>query len=383
MKNKFNVSASPHTRGKDTTATIMRDVMIALMPAALFGVYQFGLRALVVLVLSVTTCVLSEYIYMKLMKLPRNGYECSAMVTGLLLGMNLPAGVPLWVPVLGGVFAIIVVKMLFGGLGQNFMNPALAARCFLLISCGRAMADFTVGKVLWVPVLGGVFAIIVVKMLFGGLGQNFMNPALAARCFLLISCGRAMADFTVGKVEAGNAAQMIFSGAAGLDGLSSATPLAAIRAGENVSLADMFFGFTGGTIGETSAFLILAGGVYLLARRVISIRIPAAYLLSFVVFMGLFGGHGFDPEYLAMQVCGGGLMLGAFFMATDYVTSPITPTGKIIFGIFLGILTGIFRVYGGSAEGVSYAIITGNILVPLIEKVTLPRAFGKGGKANV
>lgn len=330
MKNKFNVSASPHTRGKDTTATIMRDVMIALMPAALFGVYQFGLRALVVLVLSVTTCVLSEYIYMKLMKLPRNGYECSAMVTGLLLGMNLPAGVPLWVPVLGGVFAIIVVKMLFGGLGQNFMNPALAARCFLLISCGRVMADFTVEK-----------------------------------------------------VEAGNAAQMIFSGAAGLDGLSSATPLAAIRAGENVSPVDMFFGFTGGTIGETSVFLILAGGVYLLARRVISIRIPAAYLLSFVVFMGLFGGHGFDPEYLAMQVCGGGLMLGAFFMATDYVTSPITPAGKIIFGIFLGILTGIFRVYGGSAEGVSYAIITGNILVPLIEKVTLPRSFGKGGKANV
>lgn len=192
-----------------------------------------------------------------------------------------------------------------------------------------------------------------------------------------------MTAFAVEKIEAGNAAQLILSGAAGLDGLSSATPLAAIRAGESVSLSDMFFGFTGGTIGETSAFLLLLGAAYLLVRRVISIRIPAAYLLSFVAFMGLFGGHGFDTGYLAMQLCGGGLMLGAFFMATDYVTSPITKNGKLVFGVFLGILTGIFRVYGGSAEGVSYAIITGNILVPLIEKVTFPKSFGKGGKANV
>ncbi len=330
MKEKLNVSASPHIRSRETTAVIMRDVMIALAPAALFGVYQFGLRALVILALSVTSCVLAEYIYKRLMKIPGGGYECSAMVTGLLLGMNLPAGVPYWIPVLGGVFAIIVVKMLFGGLGQNFMNPALAARCFLLLSAGKTMTAFAVEK-----------------------------------------------------IEAGNAAQLILSGAAGLDGLSSATPLAAIRAGESVSLFDMFFGFTGGTIGETSAFLLLLGAAYLLVRRVISIRIPAAYLLSFVVFMGLFGEYGFDAEYLAMQLCGGGLMLGAFFMATDYVTSPITKNGKLIFGIFLGVLTGIFRVYGGSAEGVSYAIITGNILVPLIEKVTFPKSFGKGGKANV
>jgi len=327
MKNKLNVSASPHIRGKDTTATIMRDVMIALAPAALFGVYQFGLRALVVLVLSVTSCVLSEYIYKKLMKIQSNGYECSAMVTGLLLGMNLSANVPFWIPILGGVFAIVVVKMLFGGLGQNFMNPALAARCFLLISAGRVMTDFAVAK-----------------------------------------------------VEAGNAAQMVFSGAAGLDGLSSATPLAAIKAGESASLFDMFFGFTGGTIGETSAFLILIGGIYLLARRIISIRIPAAYILSFVVFMGLCGGHGFDPEYLAMQVCGGGLMLGAFFMATDYVTSPITKGGQVVFAILLGVLTGIFRIFGNNAEGVSYAIIIANLLVPLIEKMTMPRPFGKGGR---
>lgn len=330
MKKKFNVSASPHIRSNETTATIMRDVVIALAPAALFGVFQFGFRAFMILLLSVTSCVLSEYLYKKLMKIPTDGYECSAMVTGLLLGMNLSVNVPYWIPVLGGVFAIVVVKMLFGGLGQNFMNPALAARCFLLISAGRAMTDFAVER-----------------------------------------------------VDSGNTLQLINSGAAGLDGLSSATPLAVLRAGENASLYDMFFGFTGGTIGETSAFLLLLGGLYLILCHVISVRIPAAYILSFVVFMGLFGGHGFDAEYLAMQVCGGGLMLGAFFMATDYVTSPITPMGKIIFGIFLGVLTGIFRVLGGSAEGVSYAIITGNILVPLIEKVTFPKSFGKGGKANV
>lgn len=330
MKNKLNVSASPHIRSKVTTATIMRDVMIALAPASLFGVYQFGLRALVIMLLSMTSCVLSEYLYKKLMKKTGDGYECSAMVTGLLLGMNLSVNVPYWIPILGGVFAIIVVKQLFGGLGQNFMNPALAARCFLLISCAKPMASFGVEK-----------------------------------------------------VAAGNTAELVFKGAAGVDGISSATPLAAIKAGESASLVDMLFGFTGGTIGETSAVLILLGGIYMLAKKIISIRIPAAYLLSFVLFMALFSGHGFDPEYLAMQLCGGGLMLGAFFMATDYVTSPITPAGKIVFGVFLGVLTGIFRIFGGSAEGVSYAIITGNLLVPLIEKITMPRSFGKGGKANV
>lgn len=329
MKNRLNVSASPHIRSKVTTAVLMRDVVIALAPASAFGVYMFGLRALVILVLSMTSCVLSEFLYKRFMKKGSDGYECSALLTGLLLGMNLSVNVPLWIPILGGIFAIIVVKQLFGGLGQNFMNPALAARCFLLISCAKPMASFGVDK-----------------------------------------------------VEGGNALDLIYHGAAGVDGLSGATPLAAIRSGEEVSLLKMFFGFTGGTIGETSAFLLLLGGIYLLARRVISIRIPAAYILSFAAFMTLFSGKGFDFEYLLMEICGGGLMLGAFFMATDYVTSPITPMGKIVFGIFLGFLTTVFRVYGGSAEGVSYAIITGNILVPLIEKVTMPKSFGKGGKKN-
>lgn len=325
MKSLYHVSASPHVRSSVTTAGIMRDVVIALTPACLFGIWQFGFRAFLVLLVSVTTCVISEYLFYKLSKKKKGPYECSAVVTGLLLGMNLPAGVPLWMPVLGGIFAIIVVKELYGGLGQNFMNPALAARCFLLICFAGRMADFS--------------------------------------------------------VEAGSGTFM--NGAAAVDGLSSATPLAAIREGAAYSLPDMFFGFTGGVIGETSTLMILIGAAYLVIRGVISLRIPIAYLGSFAVFILLFGGHGADFSYLAAQLCGGGLMLGAFFMATDYVTSPVTPAGRIVFGVCLGVLTGIFRVFGSSAEGVSYAIIFCNLLVPLIEKATMPRAFGKGGKQYV
>lgn len=326
MKSLYHVSASPHVRSRVTTAGIMRDVVVALSPACLFGVVQFGFRALLVLLVSVTTCMVSEYLFYKLSKRKKGPYEGSAAVTGLLLGMNLPASVPLWMPVLGGVFAIIVVKELYGGLGQNFMNPALAARCFLLICFASQMASFS--------------------------------------------------------VEAGSGVFM--NGLASVDGVSSATPLAVLKEGAgDVSLFDMFFGFTGGVIGETSTLLILLGAAYLVVRGVISLRIPLAYLASFAVFILLFGGHGLDFTYLAKQLCGGGLMLGAFFMATDYVTSPVTPVGRIVFGICLGILTGIFRVFGGSAEGVSYAIIFCNLLVPLIEKVTMPRAFGKGGKQYV
>lgn len=325
MKELYHVSASPHVRSRVSTAEIMRDVVIALLPACLFGIWQFGFRAFLVLLVSVTACVVSEYLFYKVTKRPKKPYECSAVVTGLLLGMNLPAGVPLWMPVLGGAFAIIVVKELYGGLGQNFMNPALAARCFLLICFAGQMASF--------------------------------------------------------GVEAGS--NVFLNGAAAVDGISSATPLAAIRAGESYSLKDMFFGFTGGVIGETSALMILIGAAYLVYRKVISLRIPVAYLASFAVFLLLFGGHGTDFRYIAAELCGGGLMLGAFFMATDYVTSPVTPAGRIVFGVCLGILTGIFRLFGASAEGVSYAIIFCNLLVPLIEKVTIPRAFGKGGKQYV
>ncbi len=323
MGKMYNVSASPHIRSGVTTSTIMRDVAIALMPACALGVYQFGLRALLILLVSTLTCAATEYIYLKLTKRQQGPYECSAIVTGMLIGMNMPPTVPLWIPVIGGVFAILVVKQVFGGLGQNFMNPALGARCFLFLCYAERMNTFQIPQ----------------------------------------KVGTAILNF----------------GAASVDGISGATPLAAMKAGETVSLFDTFFGFTGGVIGETSAAMILLGAAYMVYRKVISLRIPVAYLLSFAVFLVLFGGKGFDLYYVACQLCTGGLMLGAFFMATDYVTSPITKGGQIMFGILLGILTGIFRIYGNNAEGVSYAIIIANLLVPLIEKVTMPRPFGKGG----
>lgn len=326
MKNLYNVSASPHIRSGITTSTIMRDVAIALMPACAIGVYQFGLRALIILMTTTLTCAAVEYIYMALMGKKDEPYECSAIVTGMLLGMNMPATVPIWIPVIGSVFAIIVVKQLFGGIGQNFMNPALAARCFLFLCYADRMNSFLIPK---------------------KTGLNLVN-----------------------------------FGAAAVDGISGATPLATLKAGGSVDLFDAFFGFTGGVIGETSTAMILLGAAYLLYRKVITLRIPLTYLLAFSVFVLLFGGHGMDFSYLAAELCTGGLMLGAFFMATDYSTSPITKGGQIVFGIVLGILTGIFRIFGSTAEGVSYAIILSNLFVPLIEKITMPRPFGKGGRVH-
>mgnify|MGYP004589295325 FL=1 len=315
MEQMFNVSSNPHVRARMTTAKIMQLVVIALLPAALMGIYNHGLKALAVLVVSTGSAALAEWLYDHFMHKKNTVKDFSAVVTGLLIGLNMPAGIPLWIPVLGSIFAIIVVKQLFGGLGQNFMNPALGARCFLLISFAGIMTDFS----------------------YKGFGGSF-------------------------------------------DATTSATPLAALKAGEAVNLKAMFLGNTAGTIGETSAILLILGGIYLIAKKIISWRIPVCYIVTLGIFVLLFGGHGFDMTYLAEQLCGGGLMLGAFFMATDYVTSPITPKGQLVFGILLGILTGIFRLFGGSAEGVSYAIIFCNLLVPLIERVTTPTAFGKGGK---
>lgn len=308
MSELKNVSSNPHIRSKLTTGNIMLAVVVALLPAALFGVYNFGLQAFILLAVSTVTCVATEFIYEKLMKKPVTIGDFSAVVTGLLLGMNLPSTAPWWIAVIGGVFAILVVKMLFGGLGQNFMNPALGARCFLLISFTARMTTFA------------------------------------------------------------------------YDGVTGATPLAQLRNGETVNTYNMVIGKIPGTIGETSVIAIVAGACVLLLLGIIDLRIPGTYLVTFVVFLCIFSGRGIDPYYLTAQLAGGGLMLGAFFMATDYVTSPITPMGKYIYGILLGVLTGIFRLYGGSAEGVSYAIILSNLLVPLIERVTLPRCFGKGGE---
>ena len=228
---------------------------------------------------------------------------------------------------------------------------------------------------IWMGIIGSVFAILVVKQLFGGLGQNFMNPALGARCFLLISFTGRMTSFVY-------------------DGVSGATPLATIRANieagnaalDGVNSMDMLIGNIAGTIGETSVIAIVIGAIFLILMGVIDLRIPGTYIVTFVIFVGIFGHIAnpnvgfFDPQYITAHLCGGGLMLGAWFMATDYVTSPITPKGQFVYGIILGVLTGLFRLFGGSAEGVSYAIIISNLLVPLIERVTLPKPFGKGGE---
>ena len=311
MERLLHVSSSPHVRDTVTTKNIMYDVLIAMIPAAAFGVYQFGFNALLVIILTMAACVLSEYIFEKAMKRPITIADGSALVTGMILALNMPPEIPVWVPVLGGVFAIIVVKQLYGGLGQNFMNPALAARCFLLIS-------------------------------FAGMMNDFSSASL------------------------------------GFDSVSGATPLAMLRSGETVDLAALVIGRIPVTIGEVSVLALLIGAVYMLVKKVISPRIPLIYIGTAAVFLFLFGG--FDPYYVICEVCSGGLIFGAFFMATDYVTSPITPKGQIVYGVILGLLTGIFRLWGASPEGVSYAIILSNLLVPMIERVTLPKAFGKEGK---
>ncbi len=307
MSDLMKVSSNPHVRSKTDTSSIMLTVVIALLPAAGFGIYNFGLDALIPILVTVASTVLTEFLFEKICRRKVTIGDYSAVVTGLLLALNLPASAPWWIGVVGGVFAILVVKMLFGGLGQNFMNPALGGRCFLLISFTSIMTNF--------------------------------------------DC----------------------------DAYAGATPLANLKSGEAVNILDMVIGRTSGTIGETSMIAIVIGACILILMGIIDLRIPGSYIVSFVIFLCIFGGHGLDWAYLSAHLAGGGLMLGAFFMATDYVTRPITKNGQYVFGILLGILTGIFRVFGPSSEGVSYAIIIGNLLVPLIEKVTLPTAFGKGG----
>ena len=305
MDNILHVSSSPHVRAKDSTNRIMVYVILALLPTTLFGIFNFGPKALLLIVLTIASCVATEWVFEKIVHKKSTISDLSAVVTGLLLALNLPVTLPWWEAVLGGVFAIAIVKMMFGGLGQNFMNPALGARCFLLIAFAADMTNFQT------------------------------------------------------------------------DTYTGATPLAAMRNGEVINSMDALIGRTAGTIGETSTIAILIGAIILILLGVITLAIPASYLITFVIFMLLFGGHGFDMNYIVAQLCSGGIMLGAFFMATDYVTSPITPNGRILFGICCGILTGLFRCFGANAEGVSFAIILSNLLVPMIEKVTIPRAFGQ------
>ncbi len=309
MNEKLIVNVSPHIASPRTTRGIMLDVIIALMAPAVASVVFFGLRAAIRICVCIVACVLSEWLYCKLMKKPNPIGDFSAIITGMLLAFNVPPGLPIWQAVLGSVFAIVVVKQLFGGMGCNFVNPALAARVVLAISFTSSMSLF-------------------------------------ARPFL------------------------------GVDAVSTATPMGMIRAGSE-SLPDLltlFLGQHAGVLGETSALAILIGGIYLCIRKVIKPIIPVAYIGSALLFLWLFGCA--NP---VASILSGGLFLGAVFMATDYVTSPYTNWGKVVFGIGCGLLTALIRTFANSMEGVSYSILIMNLLVPYINDLTRSKPLGTGG----
>ena len=315
----LTVSPSPHIRAKDTTASIMMDVLIALTPAAVWGVYVFGTRALLLLLVCVLTAVIAEGVTQRVLHRAVTVDDLSAAVTGLLLGMNLPVTLPLWQAAVGSIFAIVLVKQIFGGIGKNFMNPALAGRAFLMLAFAGGMTGFT---------------------------------APYERLWLSAA-----------------------------DAVASATPLASLKSGvlPEVSLLDMLLGRTGGCIGEVSALLLLAGGAYLLVKRVISWRIPVTYLGTVAVLsLVICRAEGARVEVMLYELLSGGLMLGAFFMATDYVTSPVTKWGRIVYGVGCGALTVLIRTFGGYPEGVSFSILIMNALVWYLDTAFRPRAFGKG-----
>ena len=305
----LTVTPSPHIKHTDTTARVMIDVLIALAPAFVWGIIVFGLNAFLMPLIAVAASVFFEFVTQKLLHKPVTVGDCSAAVTGLLLGFNLPASDSYFLPVVGAAFAIVVVKQLFGGIGKNIVNPALAARVFLFLSWPTKMAAYP-----------------------------------------------APFDRTV------------------VDAVASATP----RAGGEAELLDLFLGKCGGSIGEISALLLLVGGLYLIVRRVITWQIPVSYLgtVALITFLFPQGGGFFDPTFMLFELCSGGLMLGAIFMATDYVTSPVTAKGRLIFGVGCGLLTVFFRYFGAYPEGVSFAILVMNCFVWYIDKLTRPRVFG-------
>lgn len=322
MKLDVSVTSSPHLRQRETVSGVMLDVIIALVPAGIAGIYFFGLRALWVIAVSVLSCILFELIWNKLLKKPSTAGDLSAVVTGLLLAYNLPPTMPLWMVAIGALFAIIIVKQMFGGLGHNFMNPALAGRAFLLAAWATQMTKWTAPSI-W-----------------------------------------------------------------GMDAVSQATPLALMKDGkwaEMPSMLNAFLGNIGGCIGETSAALLLLGGIYLMIRKVISCRTPVAFIGTVAVLTLIFGGG--SSFQSAVNIMGyhlvtGGLFLGAIFMATDYTTSPVTAWGQVIMGVGCGIITTVIRLTGGYPEGVSYSILLMNIATPLIDKFTTPRVFGHLKKAK-
>ena len=317
---KYTMSSSPHVRSAETTGRIMRDVLIALLPATACGVYLFGWNALMVVLVGVATAVGTEALLQVLMKRKVVVADGSAAVTGLLLALNLPPSVPFWLPMIGSAFAIAIVKQCFGGLGYNFLNPALAARAFLMVSWTPLMTTWTAP----IHTIGALTSV--------------MPP----------------------------------------DALSSATPLYLMKATTPLTngYLDLALGNVGGCIGETSAIALLIGGLYLLARRVIDWRIPAVYIATVAAFTWIAGPNGLFTGDALYHILAGGLMLGAIYMATDYVTSPMSGTGKIVFALGCGILTGVIRLWGGYAEGVSYSILLMNLVVPLLDRAFKPKVFG-------
>ena len=321
MENMLKVSASPHIYTKNDTRIIMQDVIIALMPAILAGIYFFGYRAALIAIVTVASSIAFEHLWNVAFKKKTTIFDLSGAVSGVLLALNMPATVPLWMPVVGSFFMIIIVKMCFGGLGQNFVNPALAARAFLLTSWPSLMTTFAEPKAKLLPIFAP-------------------------------------------------------------DAVTHSTPLALIKdkAAENLpSYIDLFVGNVGGCIGETSKIALLIGLIYLIVRNVVSWRVPVAYVGTVAVLTWVFGGEGFFTGDWVFHLLSGGLFLGAFFMATDYTTTPVTQKGLIVFGVGCGILTVIIRLISRDPEGVSYAILLMNVASPLIERATAPRVFGKAG----
>ena len=321
----LTVSPNPHMKDSVTTASIMLKVIAALLPAAIWGVYAFGTRAAAILVLALVSAVLFELIIQKIMRRPVTIFDCSAAVTGLLIGMNLSPTVPLWLPVVGSFFAIVVVKQLFGGIGKNIVNPALAARVFMFA---------------W-PESMGAFS----------------------------KFGARLSSFAVNNEVT--------------DAVSAATPLASLKSGElpQDSFFDMFLGNTAGCIGEVSSLLLIIGGLYLLFSKVITWHIPVAYIGTVAALCAIFPKNEARFDFMLCEIVAGGLMLGAFFMATDYATSPVTPAGRLIYGVGCGLITVFIRYFGVYPEGVSFSILIMNLLTWYIDKITIPKRFG--GKADV
>ena len=325
----LTMTASPHVKSPVTTQSIMANVIIAMLPALLWSVYVFGPRALTVTAVSTLSCVIFEFLYRKLTKKNNTVGDLSAVVTGILLAFTLPVSVPLWLPIVGAFFAIVVVKQLYGGIGKNVVNPALAARVFLFISFPSELTNFT--------------------------RQGAYLPALK------IDVSDICADFSAG-----------------------ATPLVSLKTGAVPSdgLTESLLGSIPGTIGEVSVTLLLLGGIYLLFKRIITWHIPVSYLLTVAVLCFIFpAGSIGRTDFMLYELFTGGLVLGAFFMATDYTTSPVTSKGRIIYGVGCGLITVFIRFFGGYPEGVSFAILIMNLFVWYIDKFTKPVCFG-GAKSN-